>query len=110
MKFIFALTLCCTQLGFAKDSDLNRISIVTLDKNGSEKVVTLSRDKYIKINTKVINLVQRIQLPKFERIPLNWELTQIRVGLGLDGEVGIGPYQVGFGIKQRFVFTKGSRK
>ncbi len=36
----------------------------------------------------------------------SWKLNKISVGLGVTGEVGIGPYKFGKSLKQRFVFTR----
>ncbi len=36
----------------------------------------------------------------------NWKLNKISIGLGVTGEVGIGPYKFGKSLKQRFVFTR----
>jgi hypothetical protein len=35
-----------------------------------------------------------------------WKLSQIWVGLGLTGEIGIGPFKLGTTLKQRFLFVR----
>lgn len=35
-----------------------------------------------------------------------WKLSQIYVGLGLTGEVGVGPYKFGTTLKQRFIYVR----
>jgi hypothetical protein len=109
MKIYIALAMCCTYLCYAGNTGSDKISIVSLDKHGKEKIVEVERHRYIQMNTKIMNLVQKLQLPELEKVPKKWELSQIRVGLGVGGEVGIGPYQVGMALNQRFVFKKGAR-
>ncbi len=36
----------------------------------------------------------------------NWQLSKFSVGLGLTGEIGIGPYKYSSAIKQRFVYSR----
>jgi hypothetical protein len=36
----------------------------------------------------------------------NWHLKRIVVGLGMTGEIGIGPYKIGTALKQRFVYGR----
>lgn len=38
----------------------------------------------------------------------SWKLSQFTLGLGLEGEAGIGPWNLGLAIKQRLVFKKTS--
>lgn len=35
-----------------------------------------------------------------------WKLSQISIGLGLTGEVGVGPYKFGTTLKQRFIYVR----
>lgn len=36
----------------------------------------------------------------------SWKLSQIVVGLGINGEIGVGPYKFGTTLKQRFIFVR----
>jgi hypothetical protein len=36
----------------------------------------------------------------------SWKLNQFTLGLGVEGEAGIGPWNLGLAIKQRLVFKK----
>jgi len=36
----------------------------------------------------------------------NWELTSFSIGIGVEGEAGIGPWNLGLAVKQRLIFKR----
>lgn len=38
----------------------------------------------------------------------SWKLQKFSVGLGVNGEIGLGPYKFGQALKQRFVYSRKS--
>lgn len=50
------------------------------------------------------DLISSAQLKSTEKAL--WKLSQLSIGLGLTGEVGIGPYKFGTTLKQRFIYVR----
>ncbi len=61
-------------------------SLVTIKKTLDDKVVSSLQD-----------------LPTESSV---WKLQKFSLGIGLTGEIGIGPYKFGHALKQRFVYTR----
>ncbi len=85
------------------------INVITVDENGIESVSQISNIQY---KSHVKNSIQAITesvdhaLKTSETSSDNWYLKTISVGLGLSGTVGLGPYNLGTTVRQRFNYEK----
>ncbi len=82
------------------------IPIIGLDDDGNEQINSISEKEY----TKIISLQAGVAGAAAEDQLLTvmdlstLSLHGILVGLGAQGNVGIGPFQVGTGVNQQFYF------
>lgn len=83
------------------------IAIIGYTRNSSYIYAEMKPEDYIETlkRTKLALDEKVIQSLNSDRSK-NWKLNKISVGLGVTGEVGIGPYKFGKSLKQRFVFTR----
>lgn len=103
MKKIFVSFLFCYQAIAAQD-----VYIIGSDQQGKEHVHSLTSGK-------VKELLNQSQIEHFNaakdvlttnRNASSWELTSFSIGLGIEGEIGLGPWDLGLAIKQRLIFKR----
>jgi hypothetical protein len=95
MKFIFLLVALSAHAG----------SIPVFNETG--EIGSLTAQEYAKTLSAVqAGLQEKLITPLETSNDWTWKLEKISLGLGATGEIGIGPYQLGTSVKQRFVFTR----
>jgi hypothetical protein len=62
-----------------------------------EAALTKARFEYFKVANSVLDKNRDLS---------SWELSQFTLGLGVEGEAGIGPWNLGLAVKQRLVFKR----
>tara|TARA_R110002072_G_scaffold534_5_gene3775 strand:+ start:31508 stop:31819 length:312 start_codon:yes stop_codon:yes gene_type:complete len=84
------------------------LPVITLDENGVEKVSTLTKESYQKSFSFILDQANQaaLSLDGTHKAVNDWKLTKFSLGLGLAGTVGLGPWDLGLSLKQRFIFTK----
>lgn len=86
----------------------NDIVVIGNDTKGSEVVYKTTATKIekalVESNYLKKELAQNVLANNISQS--SWKLNQFTLGLGLEGEAGIGPWNLGLAIKQRLVFKK----
>jgi hypothetical protein len=62
-----------------------------------EKALTLARSQHFSAANDLLSKNRDLS---------QWELKEFTLGLGVEGEAGIGPWNLGLAIKQRLVFKR----
>lgn len=82
-------------LGMNAENEVITGEITEKDYSESLKILKGALDEKI---------VQSINLP--ESTESEWKLSKFSLGLGLTGEVGIGPYKYSSALKHRFIYSR----
>jgi hypothetical protein len=99
VKFVYILILCpfVAHAGF---------TMLGIDSAGNEIEAVISKADYKKLMTeslvesnKIVNQQANTQIGGFY-------LHRISIGIGGDANIGIGPFQIGGGIQQKFYFER----
>jgi hypothetical protein len=83
--------------------------IPIISYNGSEEKIlgSISPSHYEKI---LLHIQQNVESQLMKNVYLqqgrDWDLSQVVVGLGASGEIGVGPWKLGTTFKQRFIFVR----
>jgi hypothetical protein len=85
------------------------IQIIGQTSNSKFIAPQISSDAYVQtllllkqgIDSQVVNGLGSLDAPA-----ASWQLQKFSVGVGMSGEIGVGPYKFGKAIKQRFVFSR----
>lgn len=102
-------TILICALTFFSNCYAQKALLIGLDKDGNEIVhqnsSELIKREFQKANVEKINSLNE----SLEQINTksNFVLKKISLGLALEGEVGIGPWNLGTAIKHRLIFAKG---
>lgn len=102
IKFLI-LTMLCANVS------ANQFAVVGVDQDANEVVefvkIPAARREMVKYLSGVQEEV-RLKVSNEDIIVSGWKMNKFSVGLSLDGEVGIGPWSLGAGVKQRMFFKK----
>lgn len=86
--------------------------VIGLTNDGEEKVHQTTTQKVEKALLKANLERKRIALEVLEKNQgqSDWKLSKFSLGLGLEGEAGLGPWNLGLAIKQRLVLKRVANK
>lgn len=106
MKLLMMMSLLC----FGLNARANGVTFLGTTDSGEEMVSTLDVNEYEKhlsqtLSTMDATIEQKMSPAVMEgRGPLR--LKMIVLGLGANGEIGIGPFKMGAGIRHRAFFRR----
>lgn len=78
-------------------------------QNGNEIVEKLSTKKYQKLLKQTENALGELIESEFNDLDnksFSYKLSTICFGIGASGEVGLGPWKIGTGFRQRFYYKR----
>ncbi|MCP4912359.1 MAG: hypothetical protein GY909_04505 [Oligoflexia bacterium] len=104
---VFILSLMMMNLAHA------RLPVIMVDENGVERVETLSKESYQKSFTYILNQANEAASGLNGQESLagsSYKLSKFSLGLGLEGKIGLGPWDLGLALKQRFIFKRDGKK
>lgn len=86
----------------------NGIIVIGNNSNGEEIVYETKAEKVTKalIEANFLNKELALEVLEKNSSQSSWKLSQFTIGLGVEGEAGIGPWNLGLAIKQRLVFKR----
>lgn len=89
----------------------NDLVVIGANSKGEEQVHHTTMEK---VETALLKANAERQKLALEVVEKNndqseWKLSQFSLGLGVEGEAGIGPWNLGLAIKQRLHFKKSSK-
>ncbi len=107
-KLISWVTLILIQLIQNPVFSADQIAIIGLTEKGSEVIHKTSFDL---IQEKLIQSAQvknqvATEALNGQKFSSGWQPKKFSLGLGIEGEAGIGPWNLGFAIKHRLVYKK----
>ena len=105
MKKFFILS--CLSLSVATSA--TTIHLIGLDNDGQEVVYQTDSEILKKEFLLVNEQKNKTALAALEQVTekSQFKLTKCSLGLGLEGEAGIGPWNLGLALKHRIFFVKG---
>lgn len=103
-KWIFLIA----QAAFLSAASANNLLIIGVNDNNEEHV---HQTKIEKVESALIAANAERQKLALEVLQKNqdqssWKLSKFSLGLGVEGEAGIGPWNLGLAIKQRVFFKR----
>lgn len=103
---LFLSTVLSMQLAHS-----NEILVIGANDKGEEQVHQTTMEKVetalLKANAERKQLA--LQVLEKNNDQSEWKLSQFSLGLGVEGEAGIGPWNLGLAIKQRLFLKKSSK-
>ena len=103
MKKILVMSIFLTSSFVVSGSE-----ILVIASDGKEEKIEKHSSKSIQESLKKINQSKNEavlrSLENFQN-KSKWKVSKVSIGLGLSGEAGIGPWNLGLAIKQRLVYT-----
>ncbi len=102
------LFILCTSLNLTACSPTDLIlPLIGLAENGSPSQVLVSQKEYIQRLSTTADSVQKsaIQGLSKSRLTPRWLLREMVFGIGINAQVGIGPFKIGAYPEIRFVFS-----
>jgi hypothetical protein len=107
---IFLLLLLLTGPSHADESE-DLIALVGADDNNNSVTKIISGKDYEEKVSKIITEFRTSTVPvvtaeRGESKSSKWKMKKFSIGLGLAGEIGIGPWKIGSEVKQRIFFVK----
>lgn len=105
-KAVIAMSLIISSASFAANKE---IAIIAVDNNGLERVEIVNSDKLGKKMSRLINEANQSVATQMSGQDFNaggWKMKKFSLGLGLSGEIGIGPWDIGAAVRQRIIFKK----
>lgn len=78
-------------------------------QDGKEIIQNLSSENYLKVLNQTEEQFDRLisqELSDLENKRLGYKLSTICLGIGASGEIGLGPWKVGTGFRQRFYYKR----
>ncbi len=82
------------------------IPIVALDASGVETGGSISRADFKKSVRFALAKSNEIANQQIQVADHQFVLEQINVGFGASGEIGIGPFAIGAGVRHRYIFKR----
>lgn len=106
MKARWLLFILCCATAFAGCNTLD-IPLIGLDENKNPIEVLVAKPEYAKRVGLALSAAQDSAMPALNRRVLfgNWGLRTVVIGLGVSGEIGLGPFKVGAIPRFRVAFT-----
>lgn len=96
---------------FTQVVSANNIVVIGVNDKGDEQVHQTTMEKVekalLKANEERKNLA--LQVLEKNQDQSQWKLSKFSLGLGVEGQAGIGPWNLGLAIKQRLVLKKNSK-
>lgn len=107
MKLSMALLFLCSPL-FAKQG----VYVIGEDSEKKEVVFNVNPHNLKSSLEEALDLqsVYALNALNASSDQSQWKLKKFTIGLGVEGEAGIGPWNLGLAIKQRLVFKKNSKE
>ncbi|MEO5970758.1 MAG: hypothetical protein ABIQ95_12600 [Bdellovibrionia bacterium] len=86
------------------------IEVIGIDKNGDPTIIHIPQLEYIKRFSRTINAIQKPSLSALSKIHSNspWQLRAMAFGIGVNAQVGFGPWQIGAYPELRLIFSNSS--
>lgn len=92
-------------------SSFSVAGIPILGLNDRQEIVSgeISEKDYVdslKVLKQALDEKVVVGISAVENSSTHWQLSKFSLGLGLTGEVGVGPYKYSSALKQRFVYSR----
>ncbi|MCR9205013.1 MAG: hypothetical protein NXH75_10575 [Halobacteriovoraceae bacterium] len=84
------------------------VYLIGADKNNKEVIYKTNVNSLQRSLSKTLAAQKTMALDVLEqnKDESSWKLSKFTLGLGVEGEAGIGPWNLGVAVKQRLVFEK----
>ena len=82
--------------------------IFGVDNNNQLQSASMSKEDYQQYFKQTLKTIDGEVSNAIEVATANpsWKLTYVSVGIGAKGDIGLGPFKVGAGIRKRFIFKR----
>lgn len=94
---------------FLMTSAFAGIPVLALQENGESIVGEIAEGEYIETISKLKEAMDQkvvVGISAIEDSDSGWKLSKFSLGLGLTGEIGVGPWKYSSALKQRFIYSR----